>query len=248
MDAENADFKNRTRIGLIERIKADTATLPVLRNGDRLSRNEFERRYEAMPNLKKAELIKGIVYVGYSVPMLHAEAQADITGICGYYTLYTPGVSPADNASLRMGDENEPQPDLIIWIDQPDKGHAFVDKDDFLVGAPELIVEVVDNREAYNLQDKMDVYRENGVQECGIWRVVEQRFDWFCLERDDFQPVMPNEKGVITSTAFPGLWLNVKALLAGNLAAVMADLQAGLQSDEHRDFVEWLAADDKPSE
>lgn len=38
-------------------------TLPPLENGDRLNRFEFERRYEAMPQVKKAELIEGIVYM-----------------------------------------------------------------------------------------------------------------------------------------------------------------------------------------
>src|SRR5580692_489598 len=36
---------------------------PPLENGDRLTRAEFERRYDAMPRLKKAELIEGEVYM-----------------------------------------------------------------------------------------------------------------------------------------------------------------------------------------
>ena len=250
MNAENADFKNGTRIGRIRLMDADFSDeiVPLLHTGDRLHRVEFERRYEAMLHLKKAELINGIVYVGGSVPILHAEAQATIVGLCGLYTFHTPGVSPADNASLRMGETNELQPDFSLWIDRPGKGRANVDEDDILTGAPELIVEVVDNRELYDLQEKIDVYRVKGVQELILWRVAEERFDWFWLERDDFQVVTPDEKGVITSSAFPGLWLNVKALLAGDLTAVMADLQAGLQSEEHRQFVEWLASDDKPGE
>ena len=223
-------------------------TLPPLESGDRLTRAEFERRYEAMPHLKKAELIKGVVYIGASVPILHAEAQADIVGVCGFYTIYTPGVSAADNGSLRMDDENELQPDLSLWIDQVGKGRAHVDEDDFLVGAPELIVEVVDNREVYDLQDKIDVYRAKNIQELCLWRVAEEQFDWFRLAGDEYQRITPDEKGVIASSTFPGLWLNVTALLAGDLIAVMADLQAGLQSEEHRDFVEWLASDDKPGE
>ncbi|HEY9796206.1 MAG TPA: hypothetical protein V6D30_11255 [Leptolyngbyaceae cyanobacterium] len=38
-------------------------TIPPLENGDRLNRYEFERRYNAMLNLKKAQLIEGIVYI-----------------------------------------------------------------------------------------------------------------------------------------------------------------------------------------
>ena len=40
-----------------------TTTTPPLENGDRLTRIEFERRYAAMPHLKKAELIEAVVYV-----------------------------------------------------------------------------------------------------------------------------------------------------------------------------------------
>jgi len=37
--------------------------LPPLENGDRLTQVEFERRYHAMPHVKKAELIEGVVYM-----------------------------------------------------------------------------------------------------------------------------------------------------------------------------------------
>ena len=39
------------------------ATVPPLNNGDRLTRAEFERIYEAHPEIKKAELIEGVVYM-----------------------------------------------------------------------------------------------------------------------------------------------------------------------------------------
>jgi hypothetical protein len=41
----------------------DNGAIPPLENGDRLTRDEFERRYDAMPHLKKAELIEGEVYI-----------------------------------------------------------------------------------------------------------------------------------------------------------------------------------------
>ncbi len=36
--------------------------IPLLENGDRLTREEFHRRYEAMPENVKAELINGVVF------------------------------------------------------------------------------------------------------------------------------------------------------------------------------------------
>jgi hypothetical protein len=44
------------------RVTRDDA-VPAPENGDRLTRTEFERRYETMPHLKKAEFIEGVVYV-----------------------------------------------------------------------------------------------------------------------------------------------------------------------------------------
>ena len=52
---------------------------PPLESGDRLTRAEFERRYEAMPELKKAELIEGVVYVSSPVRFdRHSEQHGDI--------------------------------------------------------------------------------------------------------------------------------------------------------------------------
>lgn len=47
-----------------------TRTIPFLHNGDHLTREEFERRYEAMPDVKKVELIEGIVYMPSECPSL----------------------------------------------------------------------------------------------------------------------------------------------------------------------------------
>ncbi|MBW4623569.1 MAG: hypothetical protein KME17_29945 [Cyanosarcina radialis HA8281-LM2] len=49
-----------------ERIDFSNTSIAPLESGDRLSRYEFERRYAAA-NIKKAELIEGIVYVASSV-------------------------------------------------------------------------------------------------------------------------------------------------------------------------------------
>ena len=53
--------------------------VPALQNGDRLTRDEFERRYEAMPNVKKAELIEGTVYMPSPVHASgHGEPHANL--------------------------------------------------------------------------------------------------------------------------------------------------------------------------
>jgi hypothetical protein len=40
---------------------------------------------------------------------------------------------------------------------------------------------------------------------------------------------------------FPGLWLAVEDLLAGNMVRVLAALQAGLAAAEHEEFVQHLS-------
>lgn len=56
--------------------------LPPLENGDRLSRYEFERRYRAMPHLKKAELIEGVVYIAAAALRFksHGQPHAHLMG------------------------------------------------------------------------------------------------------------------------------------------------------------------------
>ena len=62
-----------------------------LENGDRLSRIEFERRYQAMPEPKKAELIEGRVYMASPVRMIHGQPHAYIMTWLGVYYAATPG-------------------------------------------------------------------------------------------------------------------------------------------------------------
>src|SRR2546423_8968046 len=91
---------------------------PLLEPGDRLSRDEFERRYEAMPNVKKAELIEGIVYMPSPVNFVwHGEPEADLGGLFAMYRLATLGVRGAHNSTVRLDLDNEPQPDLVLLID-----------------------------------------------------------------------------------------------------------------------------------
>src|SRR5262245_50632332 len=87
--------------------------IPPLEAGDRLSRAEFERRYEAMPHLKKAELIEGVVYVPSPVGLhQHAEPHFELITWLGLYKWATAGVRGADNATTRLDLDNEPQPDV----------------------------------------------------------------------------------------------------------------------------------------
>ena len=216
------------------------AGTPTLENGDRLTRCEFERRYALRPDLKKAQLIEGIVYMPSPVSVVHAETHATINGLLSLYAISTAGVRIADNATVRLDLDNEPQPDVLLRIDAPAGGRARV-SDGYLEGAPELVVEVSASSASIDLHDKLRAYRRNGVQEYVVWRTRDQRIDWFELADGEYRLLPADDAGVVRSRVFPGLRLAVPALLNGDLAAALRELQAGIDADGHREFAARLA-------
>ncbi len=212
---------------------------PPLENGDRLTRWEFERRYEAMPDNRKAELIEGVVYMASPVSMIHARPHSHILAWLGVYCGATPGVDIADNVTVRLDAENEVQPDALLRMER--SGHSAVGADSYVQGSPELIVEIAVSSAAYDLHDKLKVYRRNGVQEYIVWQVYDKRVDWFELQDGEYLPLARDEEsGAHKSKVFPGLYLSAKALLEGDLAGVLAELQKGLASPEHEQFARRL--------
>jgi Uma2 family endonuclease len=212
-----------------------------LENGARLSRAEFERRYRAMPRVKKAELVEGMVYMPSPVRNTHGEAHGNIMIWLGTYRVATPGVHLNDNATLRLDVDNEVQPDAILRLNEKLGGASRVGDDDYLEGAPELIVEVAASSASYDLYEKKDVYRRNGVREYLVWRIYDEAVDWFRWEAGEYHPLSPDENGRIQSLVFPGLQLDVEALLTGDLPALTTAVHAGTQTPEHTAFLDRLA-------
>lgn len=58
--------------------QSSAPSIPPLESGDRLTRAEFERRYEAAPEHFKAELIEGVVYVASPVRIFHGNPQFNL--------------------------------------------------------------------------------------------------------------------------------------------------------------------------
>lgn len=218
-----------------------TTPIPPLESGDRLTRQEFERRYHAMPDTKKAELIEGVVYVASPLRFRsHGQPHGDLIGWLWTYKVSTPGVELGDNATVRLDLDNEPQPDVVLLIDETLGGQARISADDYIEGAPELVAEVAASSAANDLYDKKKAYRRNGVKEYIVWQILENKLDWFCLENGEYILLEPDSNGVIKSRIFPGLWLDVAALCAGEMTKVLAVLQQGLSSEEHSSFVQEL--------
>ena len=215
--------------------------IPPLENGDTLTRAEFERRYEAMPHLKKAELIEGVVYVPSPVRhSYHGHQHAHLINWLGHYEAHTPGVEVSDNVTVRLDLDNEPQPDALLFIDPACGGHALIDADGYIEGAPELVAEVASSSVSYDLHAKLRVYRRNGVREYIVWRVLDQEIDWFVLCSGQYERLPLDTEGLYRSEIFSGLWLDPAALLRGDLATVLAVVQRGLASPEHAAFAARL--------
>jgi Uma2 family endonuclease len=222
---------------------SENGIVPPLRHGDRLTRAEFERRYDAMPNLKKAELIEGVVHMPSPVRWLHhGKPDRHISSWLGVYEADTPGVEGGTNATARLDLANEPQPAAILIISPECGGQARISADDYLEGAPELVFEVSANSAAVDLGLKHEAYQRNGVREYGIWRVTDQVVDWFVLRGDKFERLVPGLEGFFQSETFPGLWLDPAALLRFDLPTVLAVLRRGLAIPEHAAFVAKLEA------
>jgi Uma2 family endonuclease len=194
-----------------------------------------------MPHLKKAELIEGVVYVASPVRVRqHGQPHSDIIGWLVAFSAATPGVMVCDNSTVRLDADNEPQPDALLRIDETCCGQSRISEDDYIEGAPELIVEIAASSASYDLHDKMRVYRRNGVREYIVYQVSEAIVNWYSLQGGEYLPISPDDSGVIYSRIFPGLNLNVPALLAGDLTRVLAEVQKGISTEAHRSFVEQL--------
>ncbi len=215
---------------------------PPLQTGDRLSRDEFERRYHAMSPKFKCELIEGIVYVmgppvsdpGHSLPHFR------FIGWLAFYEANTPGTAGGDNGTIRLDLDNEPQPDTFLRILPSCGGQTRDTEDKYIEGAPELIAEIAASSVNYDLHEKLNAYRRNGVREYIVWRTWDRELDWFKLQQGQFIKQTPDDQGWIKSSIFPGLWLDVRSLLTGESKQVLTVVQQGIHSPEHAEFVAQL--------
>jgi hypothetical protein len=133
----------------------------------------------------------------------------------------------------------------MLLIDPACGGQATISEDDYVENAPELTAEVSASSATFDLHTKKGVYRRCGVREYLVWRVLDEEVDWFAARAgnqaaDDFERLTADQAGIIRSEVFPGLWLNVPALVSGDMPKVLAVLQQGLAAPEHEAFVQKL--------
>jgi Uma2 family endonuclease len=209
-------------MAVLEKPRAVSANPPQLQQGDVLTRTEFERRYAAMPHVKKAELIEGIVYMASPVRAdVHGIPHVDLATLLRVYATKHPGLLVADNATVRLDTLNEPQPDLLLMREN---GQAHMDADGYICGAPEFIAEIAASSASYDLHQKKRTYQRAGVLEYLVWIADENRLLWCRLLNDEFVEIPADADGLIASATFPGLVIDSKALTGGDLAAALARL------------------------
>lgn len=212
---------------------------PPLAAGMKLTREEFLRLWEVHPEISKAELIGGIVYMPSPVSTEHSVREGHAGLWLGTYWIATPGTEFGHNSTSMMLDDS-PQADIFLRILPECGGASWIEKK-YLHGAPELITEVCLTSADYDLHVKYDLYESVRVQEYLTLLVYEQEIRWHILVDGRFQIMPPDADGIHRSRVFPGLWLDGQALLKRDMPKVLAVLQAGLAAPEHQAFVEQLA-------
>ena len=212
---------------------------PPLCDGDRMSRDEFIRRWELLPILKHAQLLDGMVYMVSPVSTKHASFHHDFIAWLGAYRARTPGCDGVADATALMGND-APQPDIALRILQSFGGQSR-DEGPYLVGAPELIVEVAASSQARDLGPKSQLYLKAGVREYLTALVEEERVIWRELHQDAWREVPANSDGILRSHVFPGLCLDEAAMWRRDLAQVLDVLSQGMATVEHIEFARLLA-------
>ncbi len=223
----------------VAKARRTTGPLPLY-NGDHMNQPEFHRRYETYPEDVTYELIGGIVYMASPLKRQHGTYDPKLTFVLSIYEAATPGLELATNMTTILGEESEPQPDAMLRILTEHGGQSRYHEHDYLVGAPDLVVEIAHSTRAIDMNRKRTDYLQAGVQEYVVLCVEERELHWFHFPSR--RKLKPDRHGIWKSHVFPGLWLNGPALIARNSAGLTATAQQGIATPEHAAFLEHLQA------
>ena len=197
---------------------------PYFENGDMLTLGEFLRRYD-LSEFKRVELIEGVVHMPSPVRFSKHSAPDGLVHVwLGTYAAEH-DLEICPNTTVLLDSENSFQPDAILCSKPRKGGRVWINKDDFLCGSPELVVEISASSASIDLRDKLRVYRRCGVNEYIVWRTVDREIDWFVLEEGQYAKLAADRHGRIHSRIFKGLVLDTAAALKMDKAKVLAALR-----------------------
>jgi Uma2 family endonuclease len=216
-------------------------TATDLVTGEHMNVEDFLRRWEELPDLKNAELIDGVVHVPSPVSREHGSLDFLIHWWLAHYAQATPGCNGGSNSTWLMLD-SAPQPDAYLRI-LPSHGGQSGDEKRFCTGAPELAVEICLTSTEVDFGPKRKLYQRAGVREYITIERLWKRIVWRALDENAvYVPQETPVDGIMRAQVFPGLWLDVAAFWADDGAKMLAALNAGLSSEDHRKFVDRLAS------
>jgi Uma2 family endonuclease len=213
---------------------------PPLCDGDHLTRDEFLRRWEAMPDVRWAELIDGIVHMPSPISRMHGDFHGRLSAWLAYYIAATPGVTFLPAATWLMTENSAPQPDLALSI-PPELGGQSNIEGNYAAGAPELLVEVSHTTSVKDTGVKQRLYERSGVREYLIVRPAKRKLTWNVLLDGKYQELGADADGLFRSRIFAGLWLSPKQLWNGDFQGMAATIRKGVATAEHTVFVRKLS-------
>ena len=222
--------------------RAKRKTLPPLEAGQRLDQPTFHERYEAMPPNIKAELVEGIVYMPSPMRGDHGGTSRVTAFWLSHYQWKTPGVGGEDGCTVKLDLHGEPQPDHMLRLPTELRGKTRIDDEGYLIGPPELLIEVARSSRSFDLNEKKADYERAGVVEYVVFELEPDRLHWFIRRGTHFVQIRPGSDGIYRSKVFPGLWLDPGALYAQDFDRLIEVLEQGLATPEHAAFVAKLAA------
>jgi Uma2 family endonuclease len=193
-----------------------------------------------MPELKRAELLAGVVFLTPPVEHSHSCLHGEMSAWLWLYQESTSGCDSGIKCTWRMGPKDVPQPDVFLRI-LPEFGGQSRVEGDYATGAPELIVEVSWSSVSRDLGVKLDLYCRAGVREYLTVLLEAQEGVWRRLSRGRYREIAPDDDGLLRSRVFPGLWLD-SAALWNPKRSLRTALEQGTRSPEHSAFVRRLSA------
>lgn len=215
----------------------ETDELPLLYDGQHLSQAEFHRLYDACQTDHKFELIEGVVYMAAAYRRPHSRLGHLVGGLLLMYETCTPGVEGLPGATTILDDQNEPEPDLQLRIRSEFGGRGGITADQYVTGAPELVIEVSHSSLKLDMNQKLHMYRRLGVLEYLVVDVQAASLHWFVWPEGERSV---HSDGIWRSSTFPGLWINAAALFQEQVLELQATLNEGLKQPEHAQFVTTL--------
>ena len=211
-------------------------------NGDEMDQPTFHALYETTPEGFRAELIEGVVYFKMPVQLNHGRPQAKMATWISIYSAETPETDVGVAPTLKLGLTSEPEPDACLFLSPEGGGNCEIDEEDYLLGPPELVVEIANTTKATDLGRKKRDYERAGVKEYIVVMPSELKVIWFHRQKDRFVNLLPSSDGCIRSICFPGLWLKSDEVFSKSASAILRTLRLGLASPEHAAFVAKLNA------